>query len=575
MSEPIITIVTGTINRLPFLQKMIASAYEAACGLSIDFIIIDSNSTDGTAEWCFTQPNIRYINSGEPRGAIRAFTDGGMMSKARYTLLANDDIEFLPYSILSAYRHLEDDPRCGAVAFADDRYGKFEVRQHWVQVNGDRMMYPYAQVGLFRTELMKQAGVWGADDPDFGGKGAYTYGGDNYLSSRLVEFGYHICSTELAKVHDFVCDDQTRERNSSRQLHDAHLFRGRFPSGACWKADELQLPHAPALRILYAPIFELGYDAQKRGMCGLRNAFSRVGDVIEVDYRKDYHELGVDGMKRKILNIIGVFNPHIFFTQLQKYGYGFDKSYIKKIRAVSPRTILINFNGDYWRDGHLMDVLSKYDLQLVVDHANVNEYKKHGVRARYWQISAEEPEIDIASAPAYDVLFLGNGYSNFRHQLVNKLYEIGTRHNLSVGVYGSGYSVPVEGNTLYEYGKNQSMMAKAKVVIGDMQFPDSDGYVSNRLFEALRAGACLLNQTVNNADIRLGLVSGVHYVAWDTLDDLDVLIPYYIHNTHIRDKVAQAGQKWFYEGQTFDHRVKQLLDMIKKHLNVVRGMHNA
>ena len=62
------------------------------------------------------------------------------------------------------------------------------------------------------------------------------------------------------------------------------------------------------------------------------------------------------------------------------------------------------------------------------------------------------------------------------------------------------------------------------------------GYVSNRIFEALAAGAFLLHQEVPGLDELLGLEDGVHYVAWTDFDDLHHKVQYWL-----RDRNGKTG----------------------------------
>jgi hypothetical protein len=53
----------------------------------------------------------------------------------------------------------------------------------------------------------------------------------------------------------------------------------------------------------------------------------------------------------------------------------------------------VNWNGDY-QDFSLLtpadiEIVSHFDLQLVVAYDNVEDYEQRGVRTRYWQIGWE------------------------------------------------------------------------------------------------------------------------------------------------------------------------------------------
>jgi len=99
----LLSVVTGTYNRRESLAQMIASARrEIPRGIAYEFVVVDGGSTDGTLEWCKQQPDVYLIQHGALLGAIRAFCDGARTARGEYVLLANDDIEFRPYSIIAA-----------------------------------------------------------------------------------------------------------------------------------------------------------------------------------------------------------------------------------------------------------------------------------------------------------------------------------------------------------------------------------------------------------------------------------------------------------------------------------------
>jgi len=67
----LLSIVTGTYNRLDLLQQMVASVRRSLyCGLPYEFIIVDGGSNDGTIEWCNLQSDVVLVAHGELRGAI-------------------------------------------------------------------------------------------------------------------------------------------------------------------------------------------------------------------------------------------------------------------------------------------------------------------------------------------------------------------------------------------------------------------------------------------------------------------------------------------------------------------------
>src|SRR5882672_1722124 len=99
----LISLVSGTYNRLPMLTEMVQSFRDNLLpGIQYEIVLVDGGSTDGTIEWAKNQTDVRLIEDGALLGAISAFTRGSFEAQGKYILLSNDDITFRSKSILPA-----------------------------------------------------------------------------------------------------------------------------------------------------------------------------------------------------------------------------------------------------------------------------------------------------------------------------------------------------------------------------------------------------------------------------------------------------------------------------------------
>ena len=565
----LLSVVSGTFNRLSHLQDMINSARAAIPrGFTAEFVIVDGGSTDGTIEWCKTEPDINLIQHGELRGAIPAFTDGAYAAQGKYIILANDDITFQRGSIMPAVVHLEENMECGAVAFADDRPAQGKnghlVMHMAATLNGDYKSVPYAQVGMFRKWLGDEVGWWGGNDDDFP---ARTYAGDNYLSSKIWNAGYSIDEVRECKVDDRVVDDNLREinrgENDESGKADSAAYYAMFPTGpevtneiVDTQQDKLQL------RILYLPIFEQGYPHQKLHKRGLRQALTALTftDRTAIVYEYDY--IAATDIATELPYLVETFQPHMMITQLHGHE-PVTADMMAKIRAIRPAMACYNWNGDYWPHGltapDMLKVLAHIDLQLTVNANVLETYKQAGIAAAYWQIGFEHPLTEPVKRDATDVVFLGNAYSDERKQLENRLQLLEGLY-IKVQLWGDGWAQSA-GNTLYDFTAGAAIYQSAKISIGDNQFPDAVGFVSNRIFQALAAGgALLLHQRVQGLEELTGLIDGVHYIEWLDFDDLIDKIVYWLDRKRApkRRRIARAGSEFVRHNHSFDNRVKEL-----------------
>lgn len=563
----LLSVVTGTYNRIDLLRRMVESVRRCLYrGLAYEIVVVDGGSTDGTIEWCKTQSDIHLIEQGELLGAIRAFTDGCYVARGKYVALVNDDVEFIDSSLLRAIAYLETVATCGAVAFADDRQAVGKPAGFHVQTmsaltpTGEHIHVPYAQVGLFRRWLGDLCGWWGADDPAFK---SHTYGGDNYLSARIIEYGYSVDAVADVRVKDIVARDGLREINITKEketLEQGGGYYQRFPIPPMLRTAPRidNLNQCNGLRILYLPIFESRiYPHHPYMKRGLREGLQAYGHVLEVDYLNTDFDL---------CELVHNWQPDILFTQCQRNPID-----LTQARALQPNMLVINWNGDVYLDALIDDVTLNWlkanvDVQLVVNAKAIERYAQHRITCAYWQCGYE-PVTERDSIPADvapEIVMMGSAYSERRHDLAKMLVELPYKVQL-VGTGWVNYPEHNAGNTTYEFELSNAIRRAAKIEIGDNQYPNDLGFVSNRMFDCLAAGgALLLHQHVPMLQEFTGLKAGVHYVEWADDADLRSKIDYYLNPKHEakRLKIVKQGYTEARANHSFAARLKQLFNEI-------------
>lgn len=525
-------------------------------GIPYEIVVCDGGSTDGTIEWCEKQPDIVLIRHGELKGAIKAFDDAANLAQGDLIILANDDVLFHKDSILPAVIHLEQNPQCGAVAFMDNRPAPgyadgYKIQNIAVDFNGERRMLPYAQVGMFRGWLGKLAGWWGSND-EIMGKQGHTYGGDSFLSSRLYEFGYTIDVVPECKVDDLVPPDELRQHNYETEQLNPGVYYKRYPKAPRFNQHPVSHDHHERLRILYLPLYEPPFGKYKSG---LREALARVGLVYELDYINAKYDLSA---------IVRLFKPHLLLMQAHSAS-SLPLDRLVAARAENPGMVVANWNGDVYGKGLTDDGMLAYlrhvDLQLVVNDSVIDVYRARGIQAAYWQIGFESVDYDhLPTMPTHDVVFLANGYSDQRTVLGETLRSM---TGVNVGLYGQGWKWG-NGDTTYKFAHGASLYRNAKIAVGDNQYADQRGFVSNRLFEALASGAFLLHQTVPGLEDLTGLQAGVHYAEWSDVNDLQRQIRQWLDPKceSKRQAIAAAGRDYVRAHHSFDARVQQLFKLL-------------
>lgn len=562
----LLSIVSGTYNRLQYLKLMVLSVrQQLPKGITHEFILVDGGSSDGTQAWCKAQSDVTLVEDGELLGAISAFSRGAQAARGEYVVLANDDVVFKPFSLITALSYLERTPSCAAVAFADNRTGIVGgdptlYRTEGIGVtlaDGTTTMRTYAQVGMFRRDLGDAAGWWGRQDSIM--QEARTYGGDSFLSARLYEMGYTVDAVEGCTVTEMVirrgADGITRG-DALHALHkaDGRYYYERFPTVHV-PADRAEYPIPERLRFLHLPVYEAGHPQGRNREAGLTEAFADYGTCLEIDY--------LNTPDLDLSALIRAWQPDLILTQMQGWGDKLTPQMLADMRKACPTTLIVNWNGDAHErgliDSRVFDLLRHVDLQTVVNARVLSVYKTEHIPAAYWQIYYKEPIAPLPDVPHYDVLLQANWY-DYRTDLFDVLYHL-RDVGMNVGVYGNDRRAV--GNSHYDFAMQAALYARATVNIGDT-FPNTEAFISNRVLQCLGAGGFLLLQTSPRLEDFTGLMSGVHYVEWTDLSDLVTKIADWKRpeRTAERARIAAAGQAFVREHFSAQAQVRKLLTEI-------------
>lgn len=550
-----VSIVSGTYNRVGYLKPMVESARKALpYGISYEIILVDGGSTDGTAEWAATQKDVRFINQGELRGGIAAFNVGCAAARGEYVVVANDDILFEPNAIAFALAHLEDNPKCGGVAFYQVNRENPNWHVNQMQGAGGRHL-PYAQVGMFRRALGDMAEWWALP-------GAKHYGSDNWLSAQIWEMGYRIDPVPMARIKDLTPDDDLRKLNNAPGQRgythpDSLAFHNAYPQGVK-RVDTPVYPvsiYPRKRRVLFAPMFDPTYAVQRIQKNGLRHALESWGDVLECDYHTtcDFYTSVMD------------YRPDVIVTEFRN-SRPVNEAQAKSIRERLPHTLWINWYGDFWdrplQDAEFVKAMQYCDLNTVVNGDLIARFEAHGIKTAYWQIGTEIAGlvIDPSKLPHvqnFEVLFLGNNYSPDRVVLGNMLRSLPYK----VGIFGKHWDRS-EGENLYDYVHGSALYHHAKIAISDSQWANADRYCSNRIFQAMAArGAVVLQQRFKGME-QLGFVNGNTIYAWDHLHDLPDMISHILTHESERKRIVENAYQLILNRHTFDARLKELQDLL-------------
>jgi glycosyltransferase involved in cell wall biosynthesis len=102
------SIITPTLNGMTYLPRCVASVADQY-DVTVEHIVVDGESADGTVEWLKAQKNVRWISEPD-RSVYEAMNKGINMAKGDVILLLNCDEQLLPGSLKLAEEEFAKHP---------------------------------------------------------------------------------------------------------------------------------------------------------------------------------------------------------------------------------------------------------------------------------------------------------------------------------------------------------------------------------------------------------------------------------------------------------------------------------
>lgn len=155
------------------------------------------------------------------------------------------------------------------------------------------------------------------------------------------------------------------------------------------------------------------------------------------------------------------------------------------------------------------------------------------------------------------LLFVGNS-RKIKRKIIADLLP--TPHKLAV--YGKNWDKLIPKHYIKsEYINNDEVYkyyGSADILLNDHWDDMRDkGFVSNRIFDGLACGAFIITDKVHS------MHQLEQYVrTYETKEDLQKWVEYYLSNPEKRQKMAQQGKNYIIENHTFAHRAKRFSKLI-------------
>lgn len=211
-----------------------------------------------------------------------------------------------------------------------------------------------------------------------------------------------------------------------------------------------------------------------------------------------------------------------------------------------------------------------YDLILTSFPHYVEQYRKQGIKSEYLCFAFEPRVLKLLGAmqPRHAVVFVGGYTSN--HSNGNGLFEH-VAGQVPVDFWGYGIeALPATSSIRRSYHDEAwgmqmyRILAESKISL-NRHIDLSDRFANNmRLFETTGVGALLVTDWKENLHEMFDV--GKEVVAYRTAQECVELIKHYLAHDEERRAVALAGQERTLRDHTYQQRMKELADIVRKHV---------
>lgn len=214
MSVPVLSIITGTLDR-PEPYRRMAASVAAHTGVPWELIVADASTAAG--DGYVVPPAIRIVE--RPRvGHVAGYNRAFRLARGTWVCWLNDDAEVLPGWAERAIEFMRRNRGIGLGAMAYDQEPCRACVQNYMGMD-------YANFGIIRRELGEAVGWFD--------ECCWMYGGDNSLTYRVLLSGHGVAPIRPALIRHHPFQDQHRPGNETRQARDAetlgHRYHERLP----------------------------------------------------------------------------------------------------------------------------------------------------------------------------------------------------------------------------------------------------------------------------------------------------------------------------------------------------------
>jgi GT2 family glycosyltransferase len=210
MSDPLLSLVTGTVNREASLKRLVHSIVERTT-VSWECVIADASDTP-IDETSFPA-NVRVIPDRPRSTCTQGYNRAFHATRGQWVLFLNDDAEVMPGYAEAAIEFMKahDHIGLGALHYSEDG-GPYHVNSAWNCI--------YANFGILSRAIGEHVG-WFDTDLDM-------YGCDNSLTFRVLLAGHGVADIPDARIRHHSEKDEVRTANQASRLRDNETLHDKY-----------------------------------------------------------------------------------------------------------------------------------------------------------------------------------------------------------------------------------------------------------------------------------------------------------------------------------------------------------
>jgi len=196
------------------------------------------------------------------------------------------------------------------------------------------------------------------------------------------------------------------------------------------------------------------------------------------------------------------------------------------------------------------DLGDMIDVMFLSNRGQLHEYKEaYNIKRIYYMPQGASPYIMYRrNIPEIcDVGFTGALSKARLHNTRREIFE----------ELGKRFTISIKNNVRNNVAEFYS---QSKVVLGGSDF-DCELYTSNRFFVALGCGACYVTKKFRGIEL---LTKNKKHLLWfENKDELFDILNYYLFHDTERNKIREAGYRLAMEKHTYEHRLRNILDIVE------------